>query len=148
MSDYQFFYQQFYLYKIYLQKLRQKLKKNEPILSINLTEKRKKVEQLGWVERAFLERILPDTLRLSIIERKPVALLQTQKGHQLIDQNGETIAGAAPETFGHLPVVWHMPVVWHLPVVWHRLEWLRCREEEQPQGQKFQTGSKEVSASI
>ncbi len=82
-----------------------KLKKNEPILSINLTEKRKKVEELGWVERAFLERILPDTLRLSIIERKPVALLQTQKGHQLIDQNGETIAGAAPETFGHLPVV-------------------------------------------
>ena len=82
-----------------------KLEKNEPILSIDLTEKRKRVEQLGWVEKAFLERILPDTLRLSIIERKPVALLQTQKGHQLIDQNGETIVGAAPETFGHLPVI-------------------------------------------
>ena len=67
------------------------LQKNEPILSINLTKKRKKVEQLGWVERAFLERILPDTLRLSIIERKPVALLQTQKGHQIIDQNGQIL---------------------------------------------------------
>ena len=82
-----------------------KLEKNEPILSINLTEKREKVEQLGWVEKAFLERILPDTLRLSIIERQPVALLQTLKGHQLIDEKGEIIAGAAPETFGHLPVI-------------------------------------------
>ncbi len=81
------------------------LEKNEPILSIDLAEKRKNVEQLGWVERAFLERILPDTLRLSIIERKPIALLQTQKGHQIIDQKGEKIASATPETFGHLPVV-------------------------------------------
>ena len=82
-----------------------KLQNNEPILSINLSEKRKNVEQLGWVEKAYLERILPDTLRLSIIERKPIALLQTQNGHQLIDQKGEAILGAAPETFGHLPVV-------------------------------------------
>ena len=81
------------------------LKKNEPILSINLSEKRKQIEQLGWVEKAFVQRILPNKLRLTIIERNPIALLQTQNGHKLIDRNGEIIAGAKPETFGHLPVV-------------------------------------------
>ena len=82
-----------------------KLQNGEPILSINLTEKRLQIEQLGWVESAYLERLLPNTLRLTIIERTPIALLQTDEGHQLIDDNGAIINGAAPETFSHLPVV-------------------------------------------
>lgn len=82
-----------------------KLQNGEPILSINLTEKRLQIEQLGWVESAYLERLLPNTLRLTIIERTPIALLQTDEGHQLIDDNGGIINGAAPETFSHLPVV-------------------------------------------
>ena len=82
-----------------------KLQKGQPILSINLTEKRIQIEQLGWVERAYLERLLPNTLRLTIIERTPIALLQTKAGHQIIDNNGTIIAGAAPEIFSHLPVV-------------------------------------------
>ena len=81
------------------------LQNGEPILSINLAEKRHQIEQLGWVERAYLERLLPNTLRLTIIERTPVALLQTKDGHQLIDDNGAIIEGAAPEAFSHLPVV-------------------------------------------
>ena len=76
------------------------LKKNEPILSINLSEKREQIEKLGWVEKAFVQRILPNKLRLTIIERNPIALLQTQNGHKLIDRNGEIIAGAKPEIFG------------------------------------------------
>ena len=82
-----------------------KLQDGEPILSINLTEKRLQVEQLGWVQGAYLERLLPNTLRLTIIERAPIALLQTKDGHQLIDKNGTIINGAAPEAFSHLPVV-------------------------------------------
>ena len=82
-----------------------KLQNGEPILSINLTEKRLQIEQLGWVESAYLERLLPNTLRLTIIERTPIALLQTDEGHQLIDDNGAIINRAAPETFSHLPVV-------------------------------------------
>ena len=64
-----------------------KLQNGEPILSINLTKKRLQIEQLGWVESAHLERLLPNTLRLTIIERTPIALLQTKEGHQLIDDN-------------------------------------------------------------
>ena len=81
------------------------LQNGEPILSINLTEKRLQIEQLGWVESAYLERLLPNTLRLTIIERTPIALLQTKGGHKLIDDNGAIIAGVAPEAFSHLPVV-------------------------------------------
>ena len=82
-----------------------KLRNEEPILSIDLAEKRLQVEQLGWVKNAYLERILPHTLKLTIVERTPVALLQTNNGHQLIDNNGTIIVGAAPEAFSHLPVV-------------------------------------------
>ena len=82
-----------------------KLQNGAPILSINLTEKRLQIEQLGWVESAYLERLLPNTLRLTIIERTPIALLQTNEGHKLIDDTGTIIAGALPEAFSHLPVV-------------------------------------------
>ena len=81
------------------------LQTGTPIFAINIAEKQSYIEQLGWVEKAYIERILPDTLRITLIERTPIALLQTEQGHKLINENGTIIAGAAPEAFSHLPVV-------------------------------------------
>ena len=76
-----------------------------PILAVDLEETRRKIEDIGWVSNARIERHLPGQLRLFIQERRPTALLQGPSGHQLIDREGAIISEADITQFGHLPVV-------------------------------------------
>jgi cell division protein FtsQ len=48
---------------------------------------------------------MPSTVRITIKERVPIALLQTSNGHELIDDSGTIIEGADPTQFSHLTVV-------------------------------------------
>jgi cell division protein FtsQ len=58
------------------------------IFFVPLNERRKQLEQLPWVERATVMRLLPDQIRVSVVERQPVAF--TRQGQQigLVDANG------------------------------------------------------------
>jgi cell division protein FtsQ len=49
----------------------------ENMFKLDLTGAARKLEGLDWVEKAFLERRLPQTVLISIKERKPVALLDS-----------------------------------------------------------------------
>jgi len=49
------------------------------------------VETLPWVFQARVERLLPDTLAVHIVERRPMALWQNQGRFSLIDDNGVVI---------------------------------------------------------
>ena len=76
-----------------------------PIFSIDLQELHYRVNQIGWVKNVIVERRLPSTIHITIDERVPVALLQNDKGHQLIDASGAIIEGTDPRDFTHLKVV-------------------------------------------
>jgi cell division protein FtsQ len=59
------------------------------IFFIPLNERRKQLEQLPWVERATVMRLLPDQIRVSIVERQPVAFaLQPNGLTGLVDADG------------------------------------------------------------
>ena len=75
------------------------------IFTTELDAIRRDLLNLGWVKDAVVIRHLPDKLTIRIIERQPVALLQTPAGHQLIDKAGVRINGADVSTFSHLVVV-------------------------------------------
>ncbi len=77
----------------------------QPILGIDLVAIHDRIRRIGWVEQATVERRLPGTIHVTIRERVPVALLQTDSDHQLIDQSGTIITGADPREFSHLRVV-------------------------------------------
>ncbi|MEK9745062.1 MAG: FtsQ-type POTRA domain-containing protein [Candidatus Puniceispirillum sp.] len=77
----------------------------QPILGIDLVAIHDRIRHIGWVEQATVERRLPSTIHVTIRERVPVALLQTDSDHQLIDQSGTIITGADPREFSHLRVV-------------------------------------------
>ncbi|MEL0042269.1 MAG: cell division protein FtsQ/DivIB [Candidatus Puniceispirillum sp.] len=77
----------------------------QPILGIDLVAIHDRIRHIGWVEQATVERRLPGTIHVTIRERVPVALLQTDSDHQLIDQSGTIITGADPREFSHLRVV-------------------------------------------
>jgi len=59
------------------------------IFFIPLSERRRQLEQLPWVERATVMRLLPDQIRVSIVERQPVAFaLQPNGLTGLVDADG------------------------------------------------------------
>ena len=78
--------------------------KGKSILAIDLMAMREDILQLGWVEDVVIIRTLPDKLEIRLSERQPVALLQSARGHQLIDASGAVIHGANPADFNHLIV--------------------------------------------
>ena len=81
------------------------IKKGQPLLGIPLAAVHRNLTQIGWVESAIVERLMPSTIKITITERIPLALLQTRNGHELIDKRGTIIDGADPTEFSHLTVV-------------------------------------------
>jgi cell division protein FtsQ len=77
----------------------------EPILGIDLQNLHRNISQIGWVEDAIIERRLPGTIHITLRERVPIALLQNNDKHKLIDRSGAIIDGADPSQFTHLTVV-------------------------------------------
>ena len=67
------------------------LERGAPILAFDLIAARARVESLPWVRRATVERMLPDTILLSIEERTPLAIWQHKGKFALIDEQGEVI---------------------------------------------------------
>ena len=80
------------------------VRQGDPILGVDLIDAKTRVEALPWVKSATIERRLPDTLSLSIVERDPAALWQDGQAYRLIDPDGVVIpVDVAP--FAALPVV-------------------------------------------
>jgi cell division protein FtsQ len=58
------------------------------VFSVSLDERRKKLEQIPWVESAKVMRLLPNRIVISITERTPVAFVQIGSRIHLIDAGG------------------------------------------------------------
>ena len=78
------------------------------VFFVPLDQRRKQLEQISWVKSATVMRILPDHIRISVIERQPVAF--TRHGQQigLVDADGVLLAMAPASMARHhysFPVV-------------------------------------------
>jgi cell division protein FtsQ len=58
------------------------------IFFIPLNERRKQLEAIPWVEHASVMRLLPDQIRVSIVERQPVAFVRQGQQIGLVDKDG------------------------------------------------------------
>ena len=58
------------------------------IFFVPLSERRRQLEQLPWVERATVMRLLPDQIRVSVVERRPVAFVRMGQQIGLVDASG------------------------------------------------------------
>jgi cell division protein FtsQ len=67
------------------------------IFFVPLGERRRQLEQIPWVERATVMRVLPDRIRIEVVERHPIAF--TRHGQQigLVDADGVLLT-MAPKT--------------------------------------------------
>ncbi len=75
------------------------------ILGLRLGELRARVEGVGYVESARIERLLPDTLRVSVVERPRLAVWQRAGQVGVIDDHGQPIPGADAGLFPDLPLI-------------------------------------------
>ncbi|OSQ30818.1 cell division protein FtsQ/DivIB [Thalassospira sp. MCCC 1A03138] len=80
-------------------------KPGTPIVTFDVDAARERIEQLSWVRNAVVERRLPSTLIVSITERQPVALWQTDTGHVVIDADGAQLQNYELGDYLDLPVV-------------------------------------------
>ncbi|MBO0741319.1 MAG: FtsQ-type POTRA domain-containing protein [Hyphomicrobiaceae bacterium] len=64
-----------------------------------------RLERLPWVERASIERVLPDRLEVRIYERSPSAVWRRNGRTFLIDPSGRVLAAVPPDVMPALPRV-------------------------------------------
>jgi cell division protein FtsQ len=81
------------------------LKRGDPILAFSPEAARQRIEALSWVASAAVERRLPDTVAITIVERRPIALWQHNEKITLIDSAGANLGPVAIESAPALPLV-------------------------------------------
>lgn len=82
-----------------------KLKKGMPIFEVSLYSIKDRLEKIQWIKHAIVERELPDTIRIYILEREPIALGQKDRKLYLIDEEGFIIKEKNLSGFAHLPII-------------------------------------------
>jgi cell division protein FtsQ len=82
-----------------------RLDRGAPIMAFDLNEAQKRVEALPWVRRATVERMLPDTILLTVEERRALAIWQHKGSFALIDEKGAVILKSNLDRFSDLVVV-------------------------------------------
>ncbi len=58
------------------------------IFFVPLGERRKQLEEIPWIERATVMRLLPDQIRVAVVERQPIAFVRQGQQIGLVDANG------------------------------------------------------------
>jgi cell division protein FtsQ len=61
------------------------------VFFVPLTERRRQLEEIPWVESASVGRLLPDRIRVEVHERRPVAFAKLGSKIHLVDNNGVII---------------------------------------------------------
>ncbi len=75
-----------------------------PILGVGVDSVRQRLEAIPWVESAVVERRLPDTIFVRLVERVPLALWQHNGKFSVIDAKGVVIQDEVGP-FASLPIV-------------------------------------------
>ena len=76
-----------------------------PLVGFQPAEARRTLESLDWVESARVQRLFPNQLEISVVERQPFAVWQRGGMFHVIDEAGVTLTGIEPGDVPGLPVV-------------------------------------------
>ena len=81
------------------------VERGAPILFVDLAAARDRLLALPWVSDVSVERVLPDTVVVHLIERRPMALWQHEGRFALIDDTGTVIERDNLGRFSDLVVI-------------------------------------------
>jgi cell division protein FtsQ len=81
------------------------LPSHAPLFGLDLDAARQRIEQVGWVKSATVMRLLPDSVLISVQERRLLAVWQHDGKASVIDADGVVASTANPAGFASLPLV-------------------------------------------
>ncbi len=81
------------------------IRRGTPILGIDLERAKERLEALPWIATAAIERKLPDTIQVQVVERTAVGRWRRRGRILLVDRNGILFAAGKAETYTHLPLL-------------------------------------------
>ncbi|NWH08415.1 MAG: FtsQ-type POTRA domain-containing protein [Alphaproteobacteria bacterium] len=81
------------------------VRRGDPILAFDVEQARHNLLKLEWVKDARVERRLPDTVMVSVVEKVPFALWQVDGKLSLIEADGSVITDKDATQFQHLPMI-------------------------------------------
>jgi len=80
--------------------------KKSNILSVNLLNIYNNLRNNDWVEELYIERVLPNTIKISIKEKEAIGIWQYEMSNKLITKDGEIISTANINKFKiDLPII-------------------------------------------
>ncbi len=77
----------------------------DPILRLSLEDVRERLEKVESIKFAAVERALPNTVYVRIVEREPVALWQNQGKLAVVDDNGVVMSDLDVGPYKQLPLI-------------------------------------------
>ncbi|MFQ5958205.1 MAG: cell division protein FtsQ/DivIB [Alphaproteobacteria bacterium] len=81
------------------------VERGAPLVTVDPAAARGRLEALGWVREATVERRFPDTVFVRLSERAPLALWQRRGELFVVDRDGIVIDGAEARKFARLPII-------------------------------------------
>ena len=78
---------------------------NENLFLLNVNEIQKSLEEFDFIESFSVKKIYPNKIKIIIIEKKPIAVLQNKKEKYYISDKGDTINFKKIKLFKSLPTV-------------------------------------------
>ncbi len=80
------------------------IRQGDPMLTLSLRAARERLEAIPTVKAAVVERSLPSTLHVRLIEREPVAIWQNKQKLALIDDTGAVMLDLEVAQYASLPL--------------------------------------------
>lgn len=81
------------------------LKRGQGLVTYDTTAARKRLEKLPWVAQAQVVRELPDTLKVDVTEKIPLARMEKDGELWVVDDHGAPVVDDVNTRFGYLPVL-------------------------------------------
>ena len=79
---------------------------NTNIFNINIQKLHEEISKNTWVEETSIQMIYPDTIKIFLKEKEPIAIWQNKYGNSLITKNGEIILTKELNNFKYnLPII-------------------------------------------
>jgi cell division protein FtsQ len=81
------------------------VERGDSIYQADLDDVRARLEDVTWVKSAVVERHLPDTVYIRLIERTPLALWQKNNKLSVVDEDGVVLTDMGLERFKNLLII-------------------------------------------
>ena len=79
---------------------------NINIFNVNINNIYREIKNNTWINKASVEIIYPNTIKILLTEKKPIAIWQNRYGNSLITKNGDVISEKNLEKFkSYLPII-------------------------------------------